>query len=145
MMNQDFDYEKIRKGWMICQQGECPKGGECLRHIVGQDVPDDIETAHIVMRGARKNGECRFFKPFRYIRAAKGMTNIFKDVRKEDYTQMRQVITRHLGGNGTYYRYRDGRKLLTPEQQQWIRDYFRRMGYAEEVEFDEYVEVLDAG
>lgn len=142
-MNKDFDYEKIRKGWMICQQGECPKSEECLRRIIGQDVPDSIMTAHVVMGGAWKGQECRFFKPFRYIRAAKGMKNIYKDVRKDDYTQMRETIIRHLGGNGTYYRYRDGRKLLSPEQQEWISGYFRRMGYTGEVQFDEYVEVLD--
>lgn len=142
-MNHDFDYEKIRKGWMICQQGDCPKSKKCLCFISGQDI-QAIETAQVVMSGTWKNGECRFFKTFRYIRAAKGMKKIYKDVRKDDYTQMREAITRHLGGNGTYYRYRDGRKLLTPEQQQWIRDYFLRMGYTEEVQFDEYVEVLDA-
>jgi hypothetical protein len=42
---------------------------------------------------------------------------------------MRAKIAEYLGGGGRYYRYRNGTKLLMPEQQQWIRNLFKRYGY----------------
>ena len=46
-------------------------------------------------------------------------------------------LTQYLGGNGTYYLYRNGKKWLTPRQQADIRAIFRRAGYKEEVVFGE--------
>ncbi|WP_311776577.1 DUF6078 family protein [Parabacteroides merdae] len=37
-----------------------------------------------------------------------------------------------LRWNTTYYRFHHGERLLTPEQQKWIINLFRRYGYTEE-------------
>lgn len=47
------------------------------------------------------------------------------------------------GGNTTYYRFHHGERLLTPEQQKWIINLFRRHGYTEELHFDGYRNVYD--
>lgn len=51
------------------------------------------------------------------------------------FVRMRHKLTAYLGGNGTYYLYRNGKKWLSPRQQDDIREIFRRAGYQEEVEF----------
>ena len=52
-------------------------------------------------------------------------------------------MTDYLGSKGTYYRYKDGERLINPELQQWIQDLFRRYGVEEQVLFDEYFETYD--
>jgi hypothetical protein len=49
----------------------------------------------------------------------------------------------YLGGNGTYYRYDHGERLLTPEQQDWIINLFKQYGYTDNLEFDGDKEVYD--
>ena len=53
------------------------------------------------------------------------------------------LYTSYLGGNTTYYRYHNGERLLTPEQQEWIINLFRRHGYTDELRFDEYRDLYD--
>ena len=50
-------------------------------------------------------------------------------------------MARYLGSGGTFYRYRNGERLLMPEQQEWIKNMFTRYGYTDEIEFDGYKEV----
>jgi hypothetical protein len=58
----------------------------------------------------------------------------------KDYTTMRKTITRYLHGAKMYYEYMRGERPLSPEQQQWIKDYVKSLGYDWEVEFDGYFE-----
>ena len=62
---------------------------------------------------------------------------------KSYYDAMRSLLTKCLGTGGTYYRYHSGKKLLTPEQQEWILNLFRRHGYTQGLEFEGYVEKID--
>lgn len=39
-----------------------------------------------------------------------------------------------------YYEYKDGKRALNPEQQQWIRDFVKSQGYDWEVKFDKFFE-----
>ena len=43
-------------------------------------------------------------------------------------------------GAKLYYEYMRGERLLSPNQQQWIRNYVKSRGYDWEVEFDKYYE-----
>ena len=56
---------------------------------------------------------------------------------------MRHRISGYLGGNGTYYLYRNGKKWLSPKQQEDIRRIFRESGYTDEVVFGKTKEDYD--
>jgi len=47
-------------------------------------------------------------------------------------------LTDYLGSKGTYYRYKDGERLLSPEQQQWMAELFAKYGYDRDIRFDAY-------
>ena len=59
------------------------------------------------------------------------------------FLRMRHRLTNYLGGNGTYYLYRNGKKWLSPSQQEGIRRMFRQAGYEMEVEFDTTKQAYD--
>jgi hypothetical protein len=74
---------------------------------------------------------------------ARGFQNICSQLKKHDAPQeFRETLTAYFGNVGNYYRYRKGTNLLSPEQQQFIRDLLHRLGY-DHLDFDEYVEQYD--
>ena len=142
-MQEKYDYSQIPSGWQYCFNGECPKAGECLRYQAGCQLPDDIDWGPAVFRGALKSGKCRFFRKDEKVVLATGFVLENNPSQNEMFRSLRLRLTHYLGGNGTYYLYRNGKKWLTPKQQEDIRQMFRRAGYKEEVEFGETKEAYD--
>lgn len=132
----------IPKEYIFCFQSDCPKAAECIRYFAGQHI-DDRPLSIVVLLGARKNGECKWYKKSRTIRGAWGFDTLFAEAKAKDAPILRKAIKNFLGGNGTYYRYQHGEMLLSPEQQDWILSLFKRYGYTEKLEFDSYRNVID--
>ena len=137
-MEKTFDFRQVPDGWTLCFLADCPRREECMRYQVAQLAPEKMTKGSCVMPVVLKRDSCPHFMPVHIVRAAAGFTQIFKDVKERHHAEMRQKIANHLGGGGTYYRYRNGSKLLMPEQQQWIRNLFKQYGYQEEIDFDDY-------
>ena len=77
------------------------------------------------------------------VRAARGFGDILAKVRRNDYSPMRSRLIKILGSGGTFYRYRNGERLLMPEQQEAIRQIFRNFGYDDNIQFNGFVTVYD--
>ena len=139
-MEQQYDYSQIPPGWQYCFNRECPMHGDCLRYQTALSLPDDHEWGQAVFPPSLRKGQCRFFRPNAKVRLATGflipdnprMSNIF--------VQMRHRLTQYLGGNGTYYLYRNGQRWLSPEQQQAIATIIHDAGYPDDVQFAQYKE-----
>ena len=126
--NITFRFEDVPKGYVFCFL-DCPLSSRCVLHRAGETVPDGTKFGYAVFPTARQGESCSMFKELRVIRGAWGFD--------------RAEVKGYLGGNGSYSRYKLGRRLLTPEQQRDILDIFRRYGYTEETQFDHYVDVVD--
>lgn len=99
------------KEYIFCFQSDCPKATECIRHFAGQHI-DERQLGTVVLPGAMKNGECKWYKKARTIRGAWGFHTLFSEVKAKVAPRLRKLIKNHLGGNGTYYRYQHGAKSL---------------------------------
>lgn len=134
-MEQKYDYSEIPAGWKYCFNRECPRSGECLRYQTGLDIPADRTWGQAVFPAALKaDGRCEFFRKDEKVTLATGF--ITDNPRVNDmFVTMRHRLTYYLGGNGTYYLYRNGKKWLTPEQQAGIRNIFRQAGYKDDIHF----------
>lgn len=143
IMKKQFNYNEVPTWWALCFNENCPRKGECMRFVAGQHVPDDKTIGQAVYPNACKNGTCEHFYQLRVVRAARGFGNIFAEVKQKDAAVLREKIMKHLGGHGSYYRYKNGERLLMPEQQDWICQLFERYGYADMVTFLEYMDVYD--
>lgn len=135
---------EVPVGYRYCFNTGCPRESTCMRHFAAEHVSPQTTVGRAVFPTAlQADGSCKEFKEKRVIRAAWGFTKLFRDVKERHASLLRGKIKAYLGGNGTYYRYQHGERLLTPEQQQWIFDLFRKYGYTEGLEFEGYHEIWD--
>jgi hypothetical protein len=78
------------------------------------------------------------------VTMAQGIAAVYKNVQyREVRTQIRLALTAHLGSKGTYYRYKDGERLINPKLQQEIIDIVHRFAPGIEVNFDKTFEDYD--
>jgi hypothetical protein len=54
------------------------------------------------------------------------------------FVARRHRLMAYLGGNGNYYLYHNGKRWLSPEQQDNIRRIFLEAGYQGDVRFDQF-------
>ena len=130
--------------YMYCFNVGCPRERECMRHFAGEHIDPKVKQGSAVFPTALQEGTvCQKFKQKRVIKAAWGFDHLFADVKARHTTLLRNKLKDYLGGNGTYYRYHHGERLLTPEEQEWILNLFHQYGYTEDLHFDGYRDVWD--
>lgn len=134
---------QIPSSYARCFQSDCPMADTCARFLAGKYLREGQVHGEAVYPMARQGGDCKMYKEIRVIRAAYGFKTLFAEVKQKDNTPLRNRIKAYLGGNTSYYRYHHGERLLTPEQQQWIINLFRRKGYTEGLRFDGYRDLYD--
>lgn len=144
MEKGDIDFKEIPDWWAICQNGQCPMAGKCLRHHVFLNMPVEINKWVCLMPHVLKNGECKYFRKTELVMMAKGFQKLFSQMESRDLRHAFRIhLTDYLGSKGTYYRYKDGERLLNTEQQAWIVQFLKKHGYEKDVIFDKYVETYD--
>jgi hypothetical protein len=139
-ISKEFDFSKVPSWYTLCTNNDCPLKADCLRYLAGQNTPENVEVAKCVMPKTLKDSECQWFDRIKTSVWAAGFSHLYDNVMKKDYTKMRKTITNYLHGTKIYYEYMRGERALSQEEQQWIRDYVKHMGYDWEVEFDSYFE-----
>ena len=139
-LNAEFDYSQVPSWYVICTNESCPLREDCMRFIAGSNAPESTEIAMCVMPKTLKDGHCRLYDKKTVVVMAKGFTTLYDKVMKKDFTRMRKAITQYLHGAKMYYEYKDGRRALTPEQQNWIRNFVKSQSYEWEVKFDHFSE-----
>lgn len=138
-----LDFSLVPNGWAVCPGSACPTAAGCLRHVAYESMPDGVTQWESVMpRQALKEGACRYFCESGLVRMARGFDGMFAQVKSKDaQMSLRLRLTEYFGSNGTYYRYRRGERLLTPQQQQQVLGLFRQYGgIGQEQPFDSYVD-----
>ena len=141
-IDKDLLIKKAASGYTVCFMNQCPLHEQCLRWMVGQSMPNDKEICQCVnpcFDGVATE-QCAMCRPARKVLMAKGMENIFTDdmPKKVEPAVRTALIGRY---NRTYFfEYRNGTRLIPPAMQEEIRDLFRRHGWTQEVQFDEFVE-----
>lgn len=146
-MNRQITEEDLAKAtlpqtWIYCFNDSCPRSGTCLRHMSSRHIPEGADWGYAVFPNAAGN-QCSLYHEARIIRAAWGFNKLFSEVKAKDAPKLRRAVKEYLGGNGTYYQYMHGKRMLTPEQQEHIARLFRQYGYTGELEFDGYSETID--
>ena len=144
MMNTEKNLfsQKAATGYTVCFMNQCPLHEQCLRWMVGQSMPKDKEICQCVnpyLNGVATE-QCVKYRPAQKVLMAKGMENIFTDdmPRRLEPAIRTALMCRY---NRTYFfEYRNGTRLIPPAMQEEIRDLFRRHGWTQEVQFDEYIE-----
>ena len=136
---KEYVFREIPRNFMLCFHNECPMRETCLRYQAGIQASQQWDRGETVFPSALKDGKCRFYRKIEEMRLAHGFGGLYHDVPWYERSKMRQWVTDYIGSVGSYYRYHKGERLLTPQQQQGILDYFTQKGYADGASFDHYV------
>lgn len=132
----------IPTNYTLCFQADCENAETCARYFAGKHA-GDRDASMTVLPAARKEGACKWYQRLRTIKAAYGFDTLFGEVKAKDAPTLRRKMKSYLGGNGSYYDFHHGRRLLTPEQQEWIAALFSSYGYSDNLVFDGYKECID--
>lgn len=133
----------IPSSWLYCFNANCPRKDDCVRYRSTCAIQKGQTTGYTVYPTAlRQDATCPHFKQLQMIHTAWGFGTMFDEVKAKDAPLLRSLIKHYLGGNGSYYNYHHGRRHLSPEQQEWIKQLFKRFGYTD-AEFDFSQEEID--
>lgn len=142
MEEQEIFKKKAENGYEVCFTTKCPLKNQCLRWLVGQQIPATRSFCICVnpqFEGVSTK-KCAFYRNSEKVKLAKGMMHIFNNDmprRVESYVRSK-LFNRHC--RTYYYEYRNGTRLISPDIQEEIRNLFREAGWDKEVQFDGYVE-----
>lgn len=134
---EELSYSLAPASWPICFQSDCPLANTCLRHAVGQLAPADLAQHRVVLPGARKDGNCRFFASAEPVVIARGMSKLMPHASYETQMTIRHSLYSIFGSRSQYYRYRNGELDITPEQQRLVAQLFRDCGISEAPRYDQ--------
>lgn len=137
-----INIKDIAQSYIFCFL-DGPMSDSCVRHLAGEKVLGERPWGNAVFPTAKVGETCSMFKEYRLIRGAYGFDNLYGPVKAKDISSLRAAVKNYLGGNGTYYRYCSGVRMLKPEQQEAILAIFRRYGYTDVQDFDHYKDVVD--
>ena len=137
----DLAPKTIPGSWHHCFNERCPLKDECLRFFSGQNLTPSTQIGLAIYPNALVNNACAHFVEKRIENLAWGFSRLFSQVKKVDDTPLREQIKHYLGGHGTFYRYKNGERKLTSEQQEWILQAFQERGYTlQHPIFDHYIQ-----
>lgn len=122
--------------WAICFQHDCPLAEQCLRHAIALLTPAGITQHNSVLPTARKGDVCSMFATNEPQRIARGMRSTLPRIYSEKITALRHELYKVFGNITKFYRYRDGKYDITPEQQNRIEAIFRLHGVKEKPTYD---------
>ena len=142
-MDQEIDFSEMPHDYVVCWHGNCPMAENCLRHMAARQLPQNRHIVKSVNLCAvnPESGTCPMQRPVQWVKNAYGMHNIYRDVRFGDKEMLYHTIWSALG-NTMYYRYRNGKRPITPEIQATIASAFQSFGYTEPVPYDRIVEAV---
>ncbi len=135
--------EQIQYTFSRCFQSDCPQADTCAHFLASKFIIKGQVSGPAIYPTSRLNGTCVCYKQTGIIHAAYGFKALFAEIKKKDEKPIRDRIKKYLGGNTAYYRYHHGKRLLSPDQQEWILALFRQQGYTEELHFDGYRDIYD--
>ena len=132
-----FDYNKIPDRWAMCPQSDCRMAETCLRHQVFLQARLKFKRWMCVLPNPEEEGDCKSYQKAEMVMMAQGFASIYQNVQsREARAKLRRELTDFFGSKGTYYRYRDGERLINPQMQQDIIDIVHRYAPDVEVFFD---------
>ena len=143
-MKEDFEYSQVPKRYLHCFNAQCPRSANCLRFQVtfcaGRDIISfpTLNPAYI----AGREDECLFFRPNRISRFALGITHLYDNLPHAKAVEIKKILFDHFR-RSMYSRIFTKKRLLSPKEQDFIRQVFIQKNIQEEPLFDEYFEKYD--
>jgi hypothetical protein len=136
-MNEDFDYSIIPDHFVYCVNSSCPRAEECMRHQLLAYATETFPMFRIV-NPSYTAADCASFTPHEKVSFGLGIKYMLDKIPLATANRIKQRLIAQYSST-TFYRWRRGAKLVTPEEQEAIRRAFRQEGITEEPQYDKMV------
>lgn len=139
-MKTDFNYHSVPQNFLHCLNKECKLSAECLRYQVALRIdPKRVSVPVLSPVYISNEKECSHYMPDRLERFALGITHLLDELPHNEAIAIKEQLVNHFN-RSTYYRCLRKERLISPEEQAFIRRIFESRGITKEPVFDEYVE-----
>ena len=142
-MRKEFNYKEVPKNYIHCLNEQCMRSADCLHFKVALYADKDRSGFMTINPLYVANREkCDYFQPDQLIRFASGITYLFDHLPHAKAVRVKDILYKHFGLN-TFYRIQNKKRLIKPEEQDYIREVFLKEGIKEDPVFDKYIDKYD--
>ncbi|MBO5187318.1 MAG: hypothetical protein J6B91_09830 [Prevotella sp.] len=141
-MDEEKIYQNMPEHYLLCYNEECEQAANCLRRLAAKYGSPADAVLQVVNPRLNRGLTCKYRKPKKVVTMAYGMLHTYDKVLAKDIGSLRGAIKDYFG-NGSYYLRRNGKRPVTPAEQQYISKIFRSHGYADGAVFDRYVDEVE--
>ena len=141
-MKENFDHSAVPYDFVHCLNQQCPHAVECLRYQVALHLSTEcniISIVNPVYATSAGKDNCKFFKADKLMQYTSGITHLLDSIPYSDASEIKQQMLEYFGRN-SYYRFPRKERLISPSEQKYIRQLFRKRGLEDEPVYDEYLE-----
>jgi len=132
-----MNYAEIPRDWALCLTNGCPQAANCLRHVSHVEwTKEATEHVCVLPQACRTDGHCPMFATKEPVTLAWGMRELFSFIRNEDEQRVRADLIKLFGDRRRFYRFREGRWVISPTMQEAIVAILRKHGYTRPPKFD---------
>ncbi len=140
-MQHTLNTLSIPHNYSYCFRNQCVKKEECMRYVAAQmhaSPPASIKIIHPHYI-PEDTSVCPHFNSMNKARIAWGVKRLFDNIPHTTALKMRQEIIGHFGKN-LFYRMYHHKRGITPGEQQYILQVFRKNNIMEEPAYDYFTE-----
>jgi hypothetical protein len=129
-MSQEEAFRGRTHHYLMCFIDSCPLKDRCLHWLVGQyGDPQPWALMSMNPRNPKVGGEkCEKFRPNERTVMKKGMTHFYVDMPARVEKAIRQALIMQFGRT-QYFEMRNGKRLITPSDQELIADICHDYGW----------------
>ena len=134
-------FREMAKDGIVCQSQSCPIRKHCLRSILKDFVPENTPVTTVVnLRNPKmQSADCPRYCPDEPLRMPIGLTHMYYDMPGHLESSIKNRLI-SIFSRKRYYIYHGGRRPITPDIEETIRQTLIAFGWTAEPVFDGYVE-----
>ncbi|MBR6032210.1 MAG: hypothetical protein IKP36_09665 [Bacteroidaceae bacterium] len=134
-------FREMAKDGIVCQSLDCPIRKHCLRSILKDYVPENTPVTTVVnLRNPKmQSADCPRYCPDEPLRMPIGLTHMYYDMPGHLERSIKNRLI-SIFSRKRYYIYHGGRRPITPDIEETIRQTLLAFGWTAEPVFDGYVE-----
>lgn len=125
----------------VCYATACPLSRHCLRHILAGYVAADrlyVRSVNLSNPATQRDG-CPMYRIDEPLRMPVGLAAVYHDMP----SHIERAVKRQLIGafsRKTYYEYHNGKRPMTPDVEEYVRQTLQAHGWTQEPAFAGYTD-----
>ena len=140
-MNKVNQLKQKANHYLPCFINECKRHDSCLHWLINPYVSGDtLNVMSVNPRNPEVNSNhCPFYRENKIVKNAKGMNHLLDEIPYNDAKAIKRELIR-VFSRKRFYEYRNGTRLISPEQQAIIAQICKAHGWNKKVTYDGWEE-----